>query len=409
MLKISLDKLPEITNDYFYQLYDDESFLLLLYGGAGSGKSVFAAQKLVYRIITEGNHRFVVLRKIADTLRESVYDLIIETLDTFGLSGYYQTTVSPMKITIPCFNSEFIFKGLDKNEKIKSINKPTGLWLEEVTEFTENDFNQLCLRIRGQMPGIDYKQVILSFNPIYPSHWLKKRFFDSKEDNCTVSHSTYLNNQFLDDDDIKKIEKYKEIDDYYYQVYALGKWGILKGKIFTNYRVEDFTDIEKTFDNLRYGLDWGFASDPLAVSKIHLDLKRRKLYFIDELYLFGHTNDKAFPLIKKMIGENRITADSSEPKSIQEAKNYGLNIKGAVKGPGSVEHGIKFLQSFEIIIHPRCVNTKKEFDKYKYKQDKNGNIIPEPVDEDNHIIDESRYALENDSTGSSHGLMFGMI
>lgn len=398
-LKVNLTKLPDITNDSFYPLYDCESRTLVLYGGAGSGKSKFAAQKLIYRIITEQNHKILVLRKVGETLRESVFSLIIETIMEFGIYSFCKATVSPMQISFPIFNSVIIFKGLDDQEKVKSITSITSMWLEETTEFLEDDYNQLDLRLRGQTNN--YKQIILSFNPIEPSHWLKTRFFDNKEDDCTVVKSTYLDNQFLDDKYIARLINLKKKDYFFYQVYALGEWGILKGKIFNNYKVEDFSDIENTFDNIRCGLDWGFADDPLAFVKMHYDKTRMRLYIIDELYLYGYTNNKSFPLIQQKSNGVQITADSAEPKSIQEAKNAGLFMQGAKKGQGSVEHGIKFLQSLEIIIHPRCINTKVEFDKYKYKQNKNGVTVPEPVDMDNHIIDAMRYAMESDSTGDN--------
>lgn len=398
-ITVDLSRLDEITNDFYYPYYDCESRIMVLYGGAGSGKSKWAAQKLVYRAITEKNHKILVLRKVGETLRESVFTLILETIHEFGLGQFCKATVSPMQISLPLFNSVFIFKGLDDQEKVKSITSITSMWMEETTEFLEDDFNQLDLRLRGQTDS--YKQIILSFNPIEPSHWLKVRFFDNKEEDCTVLKSTYLQNQFLDDKYIARLKSLKDKDYFFYQVYALGEWGILKGKIFNNYRVEDFSDIESTFDNYREGLDWGFADDPFAWSKQHLDTKHSRLYICDELYLYGYSNKKAYDEIRTRTSGVRIIADSSEPKSIKEMQGYGLNIDGAKKGQGSVEHGIKYLQSLEVIIHPRCVNAKKEFDKYKYKQNKNGIIVPEPVDFDNHLIDEIRYSLESDSTGGS--------
>jgi phage terminase large subunit len=198
------------------------------------------------------------------------------------------------------------------------------------------------------------------------------------------------------------IDKAKRTGDWSdYNHIWLGKPLTRKSKIFNNYRVEDFSEIESTFDNYREGIDWGFATDPMAWSKLHFDRKHMRLYVCDELYLYGHSNSQAFEKIQPKTSKCRIVADSSEPKSISEGKNYGLYIVGAKKGPGSVEHGIKFLQSLEIIIHPRCTNTKIEFDKYRYKEDKLGNVLPEAVDKWNHILDSLRYSLEDDSVGFS--------
>lgn len=402
-INFDLTNLEDITNDVYIPYFECDYRTLVIKGSAGSGKSVFIAQKLVYRAIKERNHKFLVLRKVGVTLRDSVFEEIKAACEMFGLSGLYKPTVSPMQISIPILNTTFIFKGMDDKEKIKSIKGITGMWLEEATEFEEGDYNQLDLRLRGQFPF--YLQIILSLNPIDPDHWIKKRFFDNQELDSITLTTTYLDNLFLDEASIRKIENLKNVDYYYYQVYALGEWGILQGKIFTNYKVEEFD--ESTFPAFKHGLDWGFSEDPLAYVKLYVDLTRKKLYVCDELYLYRTTNDQSGKQIKDKIGNDVITCDSAEPKSIQDYQYMGINAIGAKKGKGSIETGIRFIQSFEVIIHPRCVNTKKEFDKYKYKQDKNGNSLRDPIDQFNHIIDAIRYALEdmNYQGGSSSGLV----
>ena len=194
-------------------------------------------------------------------------------------------------------------------------------------------------------------------------------------------------------DDIRNLEN--ESDPYYYEVYTLGNWGVLGAVIFKNWRVEDFSDIETTFPSFRHGVDWGFGSDPFAYGKIHFDKTRRRLYICHEVCAVGLLNREAADTIRPYVGHDLVVCDSAEPKSIEEFRQFGINAVGAEKGKGSVEFGIKFLQGLEIIIHPRCQQAKNEFTKYKYKEDKNGNVLPIPVDKDNHIIDLVRYSLED--------------
>lgn len=153
-----------------------------------------------------------------------------------------------------------------------------------------------------------------------------------------------------------------------------------------------------SFDNIRNGLDWGFGTDPLAFVRLHIDKKKKELYIFDEVYTTELSDEESATIIKEKILKNEIvTCDSSEPKSISNYKNkYKIRAIGAKKGPGSIETGIKFLQSYKIYIHPKCQNTKNEFDTYKWKEDKTGNVLPVPVDKNNHIIDAIRYAIEGD-------------
>jgi phage terminase large subunit len=179
----------------------------------------------------------------------------------------------------------------------------------------------------------------------------------------------------------------------------LGNWGTLGAVIFKNWRVEDFSDIEKTFDSYRHGVDWGFAEDPFAYIKPHYDKTRKRLYICDEIEAIGLLNSESAPMVKEKAGRDKVICDSAEPKSVSEYKSLGVNAKAAKKGPGSIEYGIKFLQGLEIIIHPRCKAFRAEIN--KYKEDKNGNVLPVPVDKDNHLIDALRYAMEDDMRQSS--------
>jgi len=221
--------IDDIMNTWAHPILDDQKRYLVLYGGAGSGKSVAAAQKMIIRMLEEKGHKFLVVRKVANTLRNSVFSLLRGTIADWGLSQLFKINKSDMDIT--CANgNQIIFAGLDDVEKLKSIHGITGMWLEEASEILQEDFQQLDLRLRGQTRN--YKQIMISFNPISITHWLKAVFFDTKKANSTVVHTTYRNNAFIDDEYKATLEALKEQDPYYYTVYALGEWGVLGQTVF---------------------------------------------------------------------------------------------------------------------------------------------------------------------------------
>lgn len=226
----------DIMNDWASPIVDNESRYLVLYGGAGSGKSVAAAQKIIIRMLEESPHKFLVVRKVANTIRNSVFSLIRGTIADWGLSKLFKINKSDMDIT--CINgNQIIFAGLDDVEKLKSIHGITGMWIEEASELIQEDFQQLDLRLRGFTPN--YKQIIVSFNPISITHWLKTVFFDQKKSNARVIHTTYRDNKFIDDEYKSTLEALKEQDPYYYSVYALGEWGVTGKTVFNAQIVQE--------------------------------------------------------------------------------------------------------------------------------------------------------------------------
>jgi len=225
-------QLKETNNECFLPLFFDEHRYLILKGGGGSGKSIFAGRKLLERATTEPGHRVLVCRKVGKTIRESCF----EQLKSQAYE-YYADCVdfipkgkgSDMYIRLKN-GSEILFAGLDDVEKLKSIYNVTMLWIEEASELEEGDFNQLDIRLRTDFPF--YLQMIVSFNPISITHWLKKRFFDRKDPRATVHESTYKDNRFLTQEAIKTLEAFKETDEYYYMVYCLGQWGVTGKTVF---------------------------------------------------------------------------------------------------------------------------------------------------------------------------------
>lgn len=229
-MNIDLRSLPQITNSAYYPLYLDVNRYMVLYGGAGSGKSVFASQNVVFRILTERNHRVLIVRKVGTTMRESVFALMKQTLSTFGIFHLCRVNKTDMTISLPLFGSEILFKSIDDPEKIKSITDITLIWIEEASDLTQQDFQQLDLRLRGKTKHA--KQIMVSFNPIDVNHWLKRMFFDVRRDDTTVIHTTYKDNAFIDVQYVATLEKLRTHDEYYYNVYALGQWGVLGKTIF---------------------------------------------------------------------------------------------------------------------------------------------------------------------------------
>jgi len=228
-ITVDLTSLPELTNEAFYPLFEDRSRYLVLKGGGGSGKSVFAAQKVVVRTLAEKRHRILVVRKVGKTIRESVFAEIRKVISDWGLTHLFKVNMSDLRIQ--CLNgNEILFAGLDDVEKLKSIHGVTSIWIEEASELEVTDFRQLDIRLRGKTPN--YKQMILSFNPVSITHWLKTEFFDAKKPDCTISETTYRDNRFLDEEAKKVLEGFRDTDPYYYMVYCLGEWGTFGQTVF---------------------------------------------------------------------------------------------------------------------------------------------------------------------------------
>lgn len=224
---------------YLPLLSDEEHRYLVLYGGAGSGKSVFAVQRFLVRLLEKPLCNLLVVRAVAATNRDSTYALFRQVIGKWGLQNLFRCTDSDLRIQ--CVNgNSVIFKGLDDTEKLKSVTFKNGeltdIWIEEASEVPEEDFNQLDVRLRG---GSAHKQIVLTFNPVSVLHWLKKRFFDRRDPRVRTLRTTYRDNAFLDADYTATLEGYRETDPYYYAVYCLGEWGVLGRTVFDAAKVTE--------------------------------------------------------------------------------------------------------------------------------------------------------------------------
>lgn len=223
--------LKATTNETFLPLYFERRRYLVMMGGAGSGKSIFAGRKILERATSEPGHRFLVARKVGRTLRESCFAQLQAQLAEHYAGMRYKVNKTDMSITFTN-GSVILFSGLDDVEKLKSIYEIDGIWVEEASELLERDFDQLDIRLRAKSRY--YLQIMLTFNPISIKHWLKRRFFDAQNDEFVTHRSTYKDNRFLVDESKRVLEAFREIDPYYYQVYCLGEWGITGQSVFSS-------------------------------------------------------------------------------------------------------------------------------------------------------------------------------
>ena len=395
-------------NGVYYDLLDDDHATQILFGGSSSGKSVFKAQNVVYDLLA-GGRNYLCCRKVGKTLKRSVFAELTKYIETKGLGALFNINKTDMSVT--CTNGyQALLAGLDDVEKIKSITCLKGvitdIWIEEATEITENDLRQLEKRLRGLSKG-KKKRMHLTFNPILKSHWIYKRFFlrwsenDTRytDDRLVILKTTYLDNAFLEQDDIDRL--LSESDPYYRDVYVHGNWGVLGDLIFTNWRTEDLLNgaLIKTFDIFKNGLDFGYSNDPTALVRVYLHRALKRIYITDEYHNKKVTNDQIAADIKPIIGTENVTCDSAEPKSIQELNNHGISAIGAVKGKDSILHGIQWLQQYEIIVDAQCIYTKGNLEQYHWKKDKEGNVLNVPVDRFNDFTDALRYAVEDEMLG----------
>lgn len=400
------DIVLESFHDFWIECVNPKYTFYVCKGGRNSAKSTTIAQEIIIDTI-DLPISTVVYRKVGNTLEQSVFEQLKEATIQFGVEDLFLFQKSPLRIIYKPRGNQIIFRGADDPQKSKSIKIAkfpiAHAWFEEITEFrTEDEFDIIVDSIlREELKGFRYK-IFVSYNPPrQKAHWCNKKWETQFiPENTYIHHSTYLDNHYLSTQTIEKINYTKFTNPKKYDWMYLGK-AIGGGVVpFENLVFETITDEEiKSFDNIRQGIDWGYSVDPFAFVRWHYDKTRRRLYAMDEIYEVKLSNREAAEKIKAK-GYNTVMtiADSAEPKSIAELQSYGIRIKAAKKGEGSVEYGEKWLDDLEaIIIDPkRTPNVAKEFESIDYQIDREGNTIPKLEDKNNHTIDASRYSCEDD-------------
>ncbi len=395
MIRFDFSNLRDIINFKFFGLLNNSKRFLVLYGSAGSGKSWFIAQKFLFRIccgyFTKKKYKILALRKTQPDVRKSVFTLFEDSIIIWLLGNFVK--INKTKMTITFSNGSMILcSGLDNREKLKSIEGITDAWMEEATEFLREDFQQVDLRVRAKSGS--YNQIIVSFNPISKLFWVHPEFFTRKytDEQITVMHSTYKDNRFLSEQYKKTLESYITRDPAYHKIYALGEWGALEEVVYNNWDVVS-NGMPAAFNEEAYAIDFGF-NDPSTI--IHLRNTDGDNVYLDELlYETGLTNSQLIERMGKLEipKDVEIFADSASPEKIQEIKDAGYNIKGAIKGKNSIQVGIDITRRYKLHITERSVHARTEIQAYAYKKDKNDNITDEPIDFNNHIMDSKRYTL----------------
>ena len=391
------------VNDAYMPYLEATQYIQIFFGGSSSGKSYFISDRTVIDNIN--GYNYLVCRNVGNTIKKSVFNQIVKSINNMCLSMFYRINKSDMTITCTRNGKQILFAGLDDVEKLKSITPENGVlervWIEEATEIKREAFLQLKKRLRGRTDK--HKGIILTFNPVLKSHWIYKEFFadcwdESKntysDDRKLIVKTTYKDNNYLTQDDVYELEH--EADQYFYNVYTLGNWGILGNLIYKNWSTADLSGMVHTFDNVVNGLDFGF-SNPNALIRAHISEKSKTIYVFQELCKRGQTYDSLIADIKRMCGNGIVTCDNEDSRGLFMLQTAGIKAVPAKKGADSVLNGITWLSGYKIVIDISCQEFINEIQQYHWQEDKDGNVLEKPVKKKDHLLDALRYAVEQES------------
>ncbi len=405
-------RLSELIAPSFFRLHKEikaEKYdEIWLKGGRGSTKSTFTSIQILLGLLKDPEANAVVTRRYQNELRDTVYGQFEWTIAKMGMGDYFKFQVAPMQIVYVPTGQKIVFKAADNPLKMKSINLGRGYikyaWFEEVDQFASMD--EIRNILQSLFRGENKKRIsFYSFNPPKSGRsWVNQEAKIPKTGR-RVHHSTYLDvpPEWLGQRFLADAEHLKKTNETAYRHEYLGEEVGTGLEVFTNVTLREISKEEiQRFDRIRQGLDFGYAVDPLCFERMHYDRTRRRLYLFAEISGLNLFNRQFWKKAQR-FNDVLTVADSAEPKSIDELRSFGMRIKGAKKGPGSVEFGIKFLQGLEqIIIDPeRCPRAAKEFINYALEVDRQGEVKSRFPDKDNHSIDAVRYALEDDMAGAN--------
>lgn len=385
----------------FYDVQEHRYTHYWLAGGRGSTKSSFASLCIPLLLLQNPACHAVVLRKVANTLRNSVYNQVEWGIHALGISDAFAARVSPLSFEHRGTGQKILFLGVDDKNKVKSLKLPFGyvgvVWMEELDQFT--GMEEIRSILQSLLRGGARHWVFCSYNPPKSrNNWVNEEALFDRDDRI-VHRSTYLGvpPAWLGAQFIREAERLREKNGTLYRHEYLGEVTGTGGGVFDNVEERELSDTDVAlFDRLYHGLDFGFAVDPLAFVSMHYDARREELYIFDEIYAQRLTNAQAARMILPRIGRHPMTADAAEPKSIAEMRGLGIDVHAARKGPDSVDYGIRWLQGRRRIYidKRRAPNAYREFVGYEYERNKDGQFISAYPDKDNHAIDAVRYATE---------------
>lgn len=377
------------ATNVFERNYNAKTKIIVNQGGTRSGKTFAILQLLLTQALEGNNKLFTVVRKSFPSLRISVLRDFVNLLSDYGLYNETMHNKSEQIFTFGTNKIEFI--SLDQPQKKRGAKRHT-LFINESNELSYEDYFQLIIRTTDK--------IYMDFNPSEEFHWIYDKVIN--RDDCTFIQSTYKDNPFLEQSLINEIERLKETDINYWNIYGLGERGVSQSIIFPNIQIVDNFDGE----HLGYGLDFGYAIDPSAL--IQVFKKDDKLFFKELIYERRLTNDELAKRFNELGIDKRVSiyADSAEPKSIAEIHRFGWNIKPTQKGRDSINIGIDVLRRYKLHIDKKSINLIKEFRSYKYEVTKDGITTTKPLDKDNHGIDAIRYACVMNLTKPNFGKYF---
>lgn len=399
---MDLYNIPDCFHQAIRDIRDEEHLEYVFKGGRGSTKSTTVGMTIVELMKNNHDIHAVVCRKVGNTIKDSVYNKIKWAIGKQEFTEEFDSKLSPMEITLKATGQKIYFRGADDPDKIKSINPEFGyigiLWFEELDQFAGPE--EIRKIEQSAIRGGNLAWIFKSFNPPKTmNNWANKYVLEPKE-NRIVHSSTYLDvpKGWLGQPFIDEAEHLKEVNPNAYEHEYMGIANGNGGNVFEYLEIRDITDEEIShMDKIFQGCDWGFYPDPYAFIRLYYNHNTEKIYLIDEIYENKWSNRKsADEILKRKYDDYTITCDSAEPKSINDYRDFGLPARGAIKGPGSVEYSMKWLQTRTIVIDPkRTPNAYKEFSEYEYERDKDGNVISGYPDEKNHLVDACRYATES--------------
>lgn len=375
-----IDKILEVYEEAF----DSKKRYLLLMGGAGSGKSFFAAQKILYRMKEQPGHRFVVVRKVARTIRNSAFQQLKDVVGFMGWQEEFKFSESRMEVTHEN-GSTIITTGVDDPEKLKSLAQPTGIWVEEATELSAREYRQLDLRLRGDTQ--DYLQIIFTFNPISKKNYLYSTFYARTNTNAFRVITKHGDNEHVGDAYKEMLAEMKDLDPEYYKIYAMAEWGENSNAIIYNYKI--INKMPDKLDEVLYGLDFGY-NNPCAL--VRVAYHEKDIYIEEVFYRRKLTTPQIIELMntRQISQTDTIYADSANPDKIKELQQAGFNVKHSDK---NVFNGISKVKEYHLSVLQNSTNLLNELDNYVWKTDADGNLLDDPEKHDDHACDAIRYAI----------------